>query len=457
MIRLEDISVRIQGTSVVANVNLEIIAGEGIVIRGANGSGKTALLEIIAGMRTASEGKVAYDFISDDLSWDEKFHLRRRFIHYVPALALHEFLGNVPDLYYQQRYYSIGEGHFRTVASYFGSDIERLPELHLPPSFDLDALMNLDVNRLSNGQIRKLIIVRQLLREIPKVLILDYPFEGLDRKSRRELVNFLDFLVERHNIALVITDHHHELPRCVQRELKLGPKETNANTNEGNSDTIKITLEVVGPAPVVEMRDVTIQYESRKIIENFNWTVHQGERWALTGPNGSGKTTLFSLIYADHPLAYSQDVSLFGRRRGTGESIWDIKNRINYLGPEQSHYMTDGGVLVLSYLKQHNSNDNTALDSLIDYFNIRKLAERRLRTLSHGELQIVQLIRFFLSRKELLLLDEPFQFLDDQTKQKVILYLNSYLERDTTLILITHYEEDLVRWTNHVMDLTPGN
>src|SRR5690606_24900010 len=91
--------------------------------------------------------------------------------------------------------------------------------------------------------------------------------------------------------------------------------------------------------PVVEMKDLTIAYSGKKIISDLNWRVNKGERWALTGKNGSRKTTLFSLIYADHPMAYSQKVFLFGKRRGSGESIWDIKKRINYMGPEQMHFL----------------------------------------------------------------------------------------------------------------------
>ncbi|MEJ0028864.1 MAG: ATP-binding cassette domain-containing protein [Bacteroidota bacterium] len=83
---------------------------------------------------------------------------------------------------------------------------------------------------------------------------------------------------------------------------------------------------------VVEIRDLKIQYGDTVILKDFNWTVDRGDRWALVGANGSGKTTLFSVIFADHPLAYSQQVYLFGKRRGTGESIWDVKSRINSHG-----------------------------------------------------------------------------------------------------------------------------
>ncbi|WP_150183170.1 ATP-binding cassette domain-containing protein, partial [Enterobacter asburiae] len=48
-------------------------------------------------------------------------------------------------------------------------------------------------------------------------------------------------------------------------------------------------------------------------------------------PNGAGKSTLLSLITGDHPQGYSNDLTLFGRRRGSGETIWDIKKHIGYV------------------------------------------------------------------------------------------------------------------------------
>lgn len=79
---------------------------------------------------------------------------------------------------------------------------------------------------------------------------------------------------------------------------------------------------------VVAMNNVCITYGTRKILDSLNWTVMNGERWALNGRNGSGKSTLLSLICADNPQSYACDINMFERKRGTGESIWDIKNTL---------------------------------------------------------------------------------------------------------------------------------
>src|SRR5205823_11556327 len=93
--------------------------------------------------------------------------------------------------------------------------------------------------------------------------------------------------------------------------------------------------------PIVDLRDISVAYGERVVLRDVSWTVHRGERWAVLGPNGSGKSTLLSLLCGDHPQAYSNDVRLFGRRRGSGESIWDVKSRVGLLSPEFHLYFTE--------------------------------------------------------------------------------------------------------------------
>ena len=96
-------------------------------------------------------------------------------------------------------------------------------------------------------------------------------------------------------------------------------------------------------AVAVKMDKVQIKYGAKTILNDFTWEVKKGERWAIKGPNGAGKSTLISLITADNPQAYSQDITLFDRKRGTGESIWDIKRKIGFLSPELHLYFKEGG------------------------------------------------------------------------------------------------------------------
>ncbi len=460
MIELRNVEVVKNGKRLFETFNWTIKPNEHWVIAGVNGSGKTILLELIAGNAHASHGEVVYDFVNGT-TWDERFAQRKQNVHYIPAHAIQIFLQH-HELFYQQRYYSIGDERIPLVRDLFGDDVNKLHELNFPSSFNIDGLLDLEVTRLSNGQLKKVLILKNLVRELPKVLLFDYPFEGLDHASRNDLIVFMDHLAITYGIQLILVDHEHHLPAVINRKLVLdkfriiSEEEVKPQpVTVQQTDTIYSYTNGSG-TPVAEMEDVTIRYGDKEIISNLNWKIHAGERWALTGRNGSGKTTLFSLIFADHPMAYSQKVYLFGRRRGSGESIWDIKNRINYLGPELISYLNPQHIATSAkdyMLGQQKTINVEALECCITFFDAQSFMVRPVKQLSSGQLQLMLIMLSLLSDKELILLDEPFQFLDTITKERVSQYLQEHLHEDTTLVLITHYEQDIARWTKQRLHL----
>lgn len=459
MIHLRDVHSIKSGQKIFQGFSWTITDREHWVITGANGSGKTALLEVLAGQQFVLKGSVEYDFIRGEY-WEEQFQEKRRLIQYIPAHAAHALVPTNTDLYYQQRYYSIGDEYSITrVRDILKGDLHHFHSLDIPATFDIDPLLDREVKRLSNGQLKKVLILQRLLNHLPKLLLLDYPFEGLDRESRKDLCDFIDFIAEAYAIQVIIVDQGHELPKCVTRRL------TMENLKILNEDRV---LAVAAPSyeiktyaassnePIVEMRDLKIQYGQTVILKDFNWTIRRGDRWALIGANGSGKTTVFSIIFADHPMAYSQQVYLFGKRRGTGESIWDVKKRINYLGPELISYLDTQVANHTSrqYITETQKNsDKQRLEELILFFKADNFIDKPIRHLSSGQLQLTLLISCFMSDKELLLLDEPFQFLSLEQRDRVSAYLQTYLRPETTLVLITHYDHDLARWTEKTMRL----
>lgn len=457
MIQIHNAVVIKSGQELFTNFNWTIQSNEHWVISGANGSGKTILLEMLAGMHHTSRGCVEYSFIHGT-DWDERFAQRKKYIHYISAHAIQSLI-HQDDLFYQQRYYSMGDERTPLVRDLLRGSPPQ--QLNFPSSFSIEHLLNLEVTRLSNGQLKKVLILKKLLQGLPKVLLFDYPFEGLDNDSREDLIRFLDHLAYTYGVQLILVDHEHHLPHAINKRLILDnfkirsiepivpkrftPQSTQVNHPEQKTDE-----------PIVEMVDLVIQYGKKEIIKGFNWKINKGERWALTGRNGSGKTTIFSLIYADHPMAYSQKVFLFGKRRGSGESIWDIKKRINYLGPELLTYMNPSSLTTSAYdyiIQQCKEIDRDELDKALKFFDAEHFILRSIRSLSSGQLQLTLIITSLFSDKELLLLDEPFQFLDPKQKELLNNYLNDHLHNETTLVLITHYEEDIQHWTNHRMRL----
>ena len=452
MIEIKNVSVS-RGTRLLfENLNLTIADDEHVLLTGQSGSGKTLLLELLSGNIHPTSGEVSYSFLTEQ-QWEQQYNERKNKILYVPAHALHAFVHG-HSLFYQQRYYSMGDEMIPKVKDVLLSDGEQ-SSFQFPKTFGLENLWDVEVTRLSNGQLKKLLILKSFSEKIPKLLLLDFPFEGLDIASRKDFSNFLTNIVEAYQTQVVLVDHHHDVPAFINRKIAQSDFRLTAweefIPREVKEDSItQGKVAEHSGQPVVEMKNVSIHYGDKVIINSLNWTIRKGERWALTGKNGSGKTTLFGLIYADHPRAYSEEIHLFGKRRGTGESIWDIKRRIGYLGPELLSFLETGNNLILAIdliLDRASNKDKRKLEALESFFDAGQYIRKPIRELSSGQLQMVLIITLLMGEEELLLLDEPFQFLDPAQKNKVKQYLLGHLKYNTTLVLISHYEEDLREWT----------
>jgi molybdate transport system ATP-binding protein len=215
------------------------------------------------------------------------------------------------------------------------------------------------------------------------------------------------------------------------------------------------------------MQDVTIQYGDRIILDHINWTVKAGECWAVLGHNGSGKSTLLSLINADNPQAFSQKIWLFDKRKGSGESIWDIKRNIGYISPELHHYFESGAVakdIVASGLFDtmglfrvlHPDQEWLALQWM-EALRIRPLADRSFMRLSDSEQRRVLLARALVKNPPMLILDEPCQGMDDEETAAFTAIINEVCQRTgKTLIYVSHYEKDIPPCVTHRLYLREG-
>jgi molybdate transport system ATP-binding protein len=451
--------------SLFENLNWEVREGEHWVVRGGNGSGKSQLLECVAGMRPLTRGTLTYRFV-DGQTWDEKHLQKKQHIRYVPARVFVSIFKNSSAFFYQQRYYASGNEDVRTVADYLRPEDQPEP-LPLPPSLNLEHLLHLPVTYLSNGQLRKLVFLKAL-QSRPSLLLLDYPYEGLDVASRDEFNGFITQLLAHYPTTLILTDNRHALPAIITRTLSLdSPRATMAPGVSSASNPPALPAPDPAAREVISLRNLNIRYGDKVLFSDFSWTVKEGERWALIGKNGSGKSTLLSLIFADNPQGYGNEVYLFGRRRGSGESIWDIKRRINFMASEIStyfQYSVGQNEQVLDYLV-HDVADTYAAPpvaraelqarglAMLDYFRLKPLGARAVSSLSSGEAQLVFLVKAFLREKELYLLDEPFQYLDPQHTERASRFVEEHLPPQATLLLITHYPELLPPYVRQVMQV----
>lgn len=215
---------------------------------------------------------------------------------------------------------------------------------------------------------------------------------------------------------------------------------------------------------IVRCTDVSLRYGDRTIFSGIDWCVRRGERWSLQGRNGAGKSALLSLVYADNPQAYACDIALFGRRRGTGESIWEIKKHIGYVSPEMHrsycHHIPVIDILASGlndtiglYRKIHDE-ERDVCQAWLHIFGIDHLRDRDFCTLSSGEQRMALLARAFVKNPELIILDEPLHGLDNRNRNLARAIIRTYCSQpDKTLIAVTHYPEELDGITDKVFRL----
>lgn len=443
------------------SLNWKIRLGEQWAVVGPNGSGKTLITDILQDKYALKEGDVTYGIEGDTRDL-------------VKSIAFKDIYSLVDcrNSYYQQRWHATQmdeiptvEESLRTCAD--ASAVEDMLEL-----FGIKDLLPKRLIFLSSGELRKFLIVRVLLTG-PKVMILDNPFIGLDASSRTLLVDMLQQLACLKGVQIILLlSNPDDIPEMITHVLPVHERTCYEPQTRNCFLQDKALLQKLfpnfdkpgqfpfsGKEPSVHgvtfrMERVSIKYGLRTILRDLDWEVKNGEKWALFGPNGSGKSTLLSLIYADNPQSYANTLYLFDRKRGTGESIWDIKQRIGYVSPEMhlyymenvpAHQIVGSGFFdsIGLYRKCNDEQQGIAIEWMC-LFGIGHLKDRSFLTLSSGEQRLVLLARAFVKDPDLIILDEPLHGLDISNKHRAAKIIETFCARPgKTLIYVTHYPHEL--------------
>lgn len=449
-------------------VTLDLMAGEHIAIAGPNGAGKSLLVDMITGKSPLREGELTYDFSPSATKnvYDNIKYIAFRDT-YGPADA---------SYYYQQRWNIHDQDEAPKVRELLGK-VEVKDETLKKQLFDLfriEPLLDKKIILLSSGELRKFQLTRALLTA-PRILIMDNPFIGLDAAARDLLFNVLDGLSRLSSLQIilvlsmlddipdfithVVPVNHRVVGQKMEREAYLQmfrAQDLPQRYDDLQQRILSLPSEPAGydSDEVVKLNKVSIRYGDRTILKELDWTVMRGQKWALDGENGSGKSTLLSLICADNPQSYACDISLFGRKRGSGESIWEIKKHIGYVSPEMHRaYLKDLPAIeivasglhdTIGLYKRPRKTELAVCEWWMDIFGIAALKERSFLQLSSGEQRLVLLARAFVKDPDLLILDEPLHGLDTYNRRKVKKIIEAYSRRkDKTLIMVTHYENEL--------------
>ena len=424
--------------------------GKVTVIAGRNGSGKTLYIEQLR--RQLASDSVRYIAFTDSygVNVDGQYYLQLRWNqhdidHETPTVG--ELL--------QRAYLLAGED----------TEERRQMQQQLYSLFHMDDFLDKYIITLSSGELRKFQLTKTLFAN-PRLLIMDNPFIGLDAETRDQLKELLQKLAEEREMEIMLviakTD---DIPAFVNEVKEMSPQE-DIPAHVLSKEKCEAILSLpyhdndYDCQRVVDMKKVSIRYGERTILKDVDWTIMNGERWALSGQNGSGKSTLLSLICADNPQSYACDITLFDRPRGSGESIWDIKKHIGYVSPEMHRsykrnlpairIVASGLMDSIGLYAVPNAEDYEKCRWWLDIFGIGELADRPFLQLSSGEQRLVLLARAFVKDPQLLILDEPLHGLDLWNRRLVKDVIETFCQRrNKTMIMVTHYQTELPNNITH--------
>jgi molybdate transport system ATP-binding protein len=502
-ITLENITLNLNGELLFKDTNWIWQTDQHWAIIGPNGSGKSTLAKAICRQIPLYQGKIYYFF--NERGNVEPFFNRSDIIMISPGM--HQELMYRYGGYHQARWQSSDDSDIPSVAEFLsGKSIEHRSPYEVTAFktseavyrsrrekamalLEIEYLLERKIHQLSNGETRKVLIARALM-QAPKLLIFDDPFGGVDTESRNLLRKVFAGLIAAGEMKiLLINSGPDELPEGITHLLYvvghqvIEQKPINQNlTAVHQNETPSVTQPAISfsglfpdlkrdfgleSSVLVEMKDTSVCYNGVTVLAKVNWSVREGQRWAVLGHNGAGKSTLLSLITGDNPQVYANEVSLFGKKRGSGESIWDIKKQIGWVSPELQIYYTRGfsclevvcsGFFDSIGLYQSCTPEQIAdANEWLQLFQIDKLADRLFNSLSLGEQRLTLLARALVKKPSLLVLDEPCQGLDEMHRK----YINNLLDQlcrqtDQSMIYVTHYLDELPQTITHILKLKNG-
>ena len=417
-----------------------------------------------------------------------------------------------------------GVDHGRCVRTFLNLQEKHLNE-KINTICDIEHILDRGLKYLSTGEMKRTLLYKALASSSP-LLVLDNPFDGLDTHSRTAMLSAIQILsrnktafviftedtnlldsashivyadiddananhtnIDHNNIEHTNGEHaknvfigtkeqflHTDIYRTLAQDaLKTGSFDEAGFENifstsvRAQTDDALYQSHQPQKKELVRMVNVTVQWDGRKVLDNINWTVYEGDHTLVQGKNGCGKTTLLELITGDNPQVYANDVYLFGAKRGSGESIWDIKAKLGIVSYKLhlEHRLVRGytveQVIVSGfydsiglYTKPNKSEIDTA-HRWIDLAGMRSLASKNFSTLSYGEQRAVLILRAVVKHPPLLILDEPCHSLDAQSKAFVLALLQKIaLIGKTTLIHVTHDPEEILPCEKYVFQFLTG-
>ncbi|MEP1385475.1 MAG: molybdate ABC transporter ATP-binding protein ModF [Paraglaciecola sp.] len=460
------------------HLNIEHLAIESqqhTVILGPNGSGKSALAAGIAGEGQWVSGEPE---LASDIAWVS--------VEQQQALIEAEKQKDCADILD-----IIAVATTVQEVLFDGLDIESVDQILLnrvKGMFSLEAMLAKPFRALSTGETRKLLLAKALIVE-PELLILDDPWDGLDVKTSEQLNQLLTELSSSATILMVL-NRVSEVPRFCQQVILMDAgsigwqAEVSDNLDEqlqhikqlqhiqqsalalpGKDDDCFAPHPLDENAPLVRLTNAKVSYGDNIVFSGLNWTVNPQQHFQVTGPNGSGKTCLLNLITGDHPQCYVNDIFVFGFQRGSGESIWEIKQYIGYLSNgfhldykvncSLLHVVLSGYYNSVGLYQKPSTHQLKLAYEWLQVIGLEADKDKPFFELSFGDQRMALIARAMVKHPSLLILDEPCNGLDDINRLKVLALIELLArEGNTTLLYVNHHQEDVITSIQNHLDMT---
>lgn len=338
--------------------------------------------------------------------------------------------------------------------------------------FDLTGSSDKPLALMSEGEQRKALLA-YLLKQRPKTLIVDDVFDSLDIQSQENLAAQLEQLSQNTQIiqlfsrkrdVLRFIENLHQVEQgqlqALQQKSKNGVAHHNRSLPKPTRPQQKLSN------PLIELQQVNITYDGRTVVQPFNWQVNKGEFWQLIGPNGSGKSSLLRLITGDSPKGFGQTVKLFGYLKGSGESVWDIKQHIGYftssITQNFSRYQTVENMLLSGFYdsvglyQKPSKQELEAAKQWLSFIGLEDKAKASFDSLSVGHQRLLLVARAMVKHPPLLILDEPTAGLDDSDIEKLITLVNAMAASGNSAIIYVSHREEAGLKAQNLLQLEPS-